>query len=198
MALHCVINLLRKALSCSWFFQNTTGSGEVLFTYALYNFICYSARMDELTIFFMAMLPVTELQGAIIYGVTVLDMNPWMAFIFGTSGCITMAMFLLVFLESITNFLRKHSKLLNRYFEWLFARTQAKYSARLSEMGHIALFTYIAIPTPGSGGWTGALIAYVFGIPRKKADLILASGLVVTGFIVMFGTEGVLMLSEKL
>ena len=167
---------------------------------------CYSPRMDfaslplpdELIVFLMAMLPITELQGAIIFGVTVLDMNPWVAFTFGTAGCITMALFLLVFLESITEFLRKRSKRLNRLFEWLFARTQAKYSARLSEMGHIALFTYIAIPTPGSGGWTGALIAYVFGIPRKKAALILVSGLVVTGLIVMFGTEGVLMLSERL
>ncbi len=151
---------------------------------------------DPLVVFLMCMLPLTELQGAIIFGVTVLEMNPWMAFIFGTAGCITMAMLLLIFLEDVTEFLRKRSKLLNRFFNWLFARTQAKYSSRLSEMGHVALFTYIAIPTPGSGGWTGALIAYVFGIPRKKAALILATGLIVTGLIVMFGTEGVLYLVE--
>ena len=147
---------------------------------------------DPLVVFLMGMLPITELQGAIIFGVTVLHMNPWVAFASGTAGCITMAMILLVFLESVTIFLRRHFKIFDRLFKWLFARTQSKYSARISEIGHIALFTYIAIPTPGSGGWTGSLIAYVFGIPRKKAALILASGLIVTGLLVMFGTQGVM------
>lgn len=151
---------------------------------------------DPLVVFLMGMLPVTELQGAIIFGVTVLDMNPWIAFVSGTAGCITMAMLLLLFLERVTLFLRRHSKLFDRLFSWLFHRTQVKYSPRISEIGHIALFTYIAIPTPGSGGWTGSLIAYVFGIPRKKAALILVSGLIVTGLIVMFGTEGVMFLVE--
>lgn len=154
------------------------------------------ALPDPLVVFLMGMLPVTELQGAIIFGVTVLGMNPWIAFLSGTAGCITMAMLLLLFLERVTEFMRKRSSLLRRLFDWLFHRTQAKYSARISEIGHIALFTYIAIPTPGSGGWTGSLIAYVFGIPRKKAALILVSGLVVTGLIVMFGTEGVMFLVE--
>lgn len=151
---------------------------------------------DPLLVFLMGMLPITELQGAIIFGVTVLDMNPWVAFAAGTSGCITMAIFLLFFLEAITQFLMKHSKWMRRFFEWLFHRTRVKYSEKLSEVGHIALFSYIAIPTPGSGAWTGALISYVFGIPRKKAALILSSALVVTGLIVMFGTEGVLRLVE--
>lgn len=147
---------------------------------------------DPLVVFLMGMLPITELQGAIIFGVTVLDMNPWVAFVSGTSGCITMAMFLLVFLERITVFFRSHFKIFDRFFGWLFHRTQIKYSERMSEVGHFALFTYIAIPTPGSGGWTGSLIAYVFGIPRKKAAWILSFGLIVTGLIVMFGTQGVM------
>ncbi|MFA6024208.1 MAG: small multi-drug export protein [Candidatus Gracilibacteria bacterium] len=149
---------------------------------------------DPIIVFFMAMLPITELQGAIIFGVTVLDMNPWVAFVAGTTGCITMASFLLVFLESIALVLRKHFKIFDRFFDWLFKRTQLKYSKGISELGHLALFTYIAIPTPGSGGWTGALIAFVFGIPRKKAALIMTAGLIVTGLLVMFGTEGVLLL----
>lgn len=150
--------------------------------------------MNELTVFLMAMLPITELQGAIVYGVTVLDMNPWWAFLWGTAGSITMCFFLLVFLERTTIFLRKHSPFFDRFFDKLFERTRHKYSERMSELGHLALFTYIAIPTPGSGGWTGALIAYVFGVPRKKAALILGFGLVVTGLIVMLGTEGVMKL----
>ncbi len=145
-----------------------------------------------LVVFVMGMFPVTELQGAIIFGVTVLKMNPWLAFASGTLGSITMAMFLLLFLQRVTGFLRRHFKIFDRFFSWLFHRTQVKYSKGISELGHFALFTYIAIPTPGSGGWTGSLIAYLFGIPRKKAAWILSLGLIVTGLIVMFGTEGVM------
>lgn len=151
---------------------------------------------DELIVFFMAMLPITELQGAIIFGITILDMPPLWAFLWGTGGSITMCFFLLVFLEKVTRIARKHSKLLDCFFEKLFEHTRMKYSSGISELGHVALFTYIAIPTPGSGGWTGALIAYVFGIPRKKAGLILAGGLVVTGIIVVLGTEGILFFTE--
>ena len=69
-----------------------------------------------LVIFLMGMLPITELQGAVIFGITVFRMNPWVAFASGTAGCITMAMLLLFFLESITTFLRHHFK----FFEQLY------------------------------------------------------------------------------
>lgn len=147
-----------------------------------------------LVVFLMGMLPITELQGAIIFAITVLHMNPWLAFFAGTAGCISMSIFLIFFLEHITLFLRKHFKFFDRFFSKLFEKTQAKYSEGIRDLGYFALFTYIVIPTPGSGAWTGALIAYVFGLSRKKAALILGPGLILTGIIVLSGTEGVLYL----
>lgn len=148
----------------------------------------------DLTVFFLSMLPITELQGGITYGLTVLDMEPWRATVAGILGSTTASLILIALLEPVTTWLRKHSTLADRFFTWLFARTRAKYSTGLAELGHFALFTYIAIPTPGSGAWTGALIAHLFGIPLKKAFPILALGLICTGLIVTFGVEGILLL----
>ena len=77
-----------------------------------------------------------------------------------------MAMLLLIFLEDVTEFLRKRSKLLNRFFNWLFARTQAKY-CRLSEMGHVALLLY-RHPTPAvAAGQVRSLL--MFSVFSQKA-----------------------------
>ena len=149
---------------------------------------------DLFTVFFLSMLPITELQGGITYGLTVLHMSPLLACIAGILGSTTSAMLLIAFLEPCTKWLRKHFKIFDRFFAWLFERTRAKYSESMSQLGHFALFGYIAIPTPGSGAWTGALIAHLFGIPLKKSLPILGLGLICTGLIVTFGVEGLLLL----
>lgn len=152
--------------------------------------------MNELIVFFLSMLPITELQGGITYGLTVLDMEAWRACVAGILGSTTIALLLIVALDPVTQFARKHFKFIDRLCHWLFERTRAKYSPSMNELGHLALFTYIAIPTPGSGAWTGALIAYLFAIPLKKAAPILGLGLIVTGLIVTFGVEGLLLLFQ--
>ncbi len=152
--------------------------------------------MDFITVFLLSMLPITELQGGITYGLTVLKMPAVMAFLAGTAGCSTSAMILLIALKPCTQWLMKHSKLADRFFNWLFERTRTKYSESMSRLGHFALFTYIVLPTPGSGAWTGALIAHLFGVPFKKAAPILILGLIGTGLIVTFGVESFLRLFQ--
>ncbi len=149
---------------------------------------------DLLTVFFLSMLPFTELQGGITYGLTVLHLTPWMACLAGIAGSTTAAMLLVIFLEPVTKLLCKHFSLAERFFKWLFDRTRAKYTEGVRDLGYFALFTYIVIPTPGSGAWTGALIAYLFGIKPKTALPILGLGLVGTGLIITFGVEGILFL----
>jgi uncharacterized membrane protein len=149
---------------------------------------------DVFTVFFLSMLPITELQGGITYGLTILNMHPIPACLAGIAGSTTSAMLLISFLEPCTKWLRQQSKLFDRFFHWLFERTRIKYSESMSRLGHFALFGYIALPTPGSGAWTGALIAHLFGIPLKKSLPILGLGLISTGLIVTFGVEGLLLL----
>ncbi len=140
------------------------------------------------------MLPVTEMQFGIVYGLTVLDMAPWLACLAGTLGSLAIALFWIRALVPLTNWARAHSPLINRLLTAIFTRTRHKFSDGISELGHFALFSYIAIPTPGSGAWTGALIAYLFDIPTQTAAKLLGAGLLCTGLLVTFGTEGILAL----
>lgn len=144
---------------------------------------------EELVMFVMAMLPLTELRASIPFGITVLHMSPWAAFAFSLAGNIFVALIILALLDPVAKFLRKHSKTMDRFFIWLFHRTRTKHTKRMSELGHLALLIFVAIPMPGSGGWTGALISYVFGVKSKISIPIISVGLLFAGIFVTFGTE---------
>lgn len=143
----------------------------------------------ELVTFLMAMLPATELRGSIPFSLAVLHMNPWPAFAFSLAGNITISLIILYLLDPVTVFLRKHSKLMDRFFNWLFHRTRVKHSKRMGELGLFALLIFVAIPLPGSGGWTGALIAYLFDVKSHHAIPIISAGLVIAGVFITFGSD---------
>jgi uncharacterized membrane protein len=48
----------------------------------------------------------------------------------------------------------------------------------------IGLMAFVAIPLPGTGAWTGVLIAFLFGLDFKKSLLIIAIGVFIAGIIV--------------
>ena len=75
----------------------------------------------------------------------------------------------------------------------ILEKTRAKHSHKMEVMGDIFLVTFVAIPLPGSGAWTGVLIAYLFGIPYKKALTLISIGVFFSGVIIalltLFGHE---------
>lgn len=181
----------------------TNASGEVLLTFVYGPFMLHCVHFmilptlqtflpAELLVFLMAMLPITELQGAIVAGVTVLGLNPWLAFILATAGNILVSILIYYTLGPVTNFLRKHIVWIDKLCARIFQHTRDKHSKRMSEVGHFLLFLYLAIPTPGSGGWSGALIAHVFGVPARAFIPLAVFGLISAGILVTFGAEIVL------
>ena len=53
---------------------------------------------------------------------------------------------------------------------------------------YLGLTIFVAIPLPGTGGWTGALVAAFLDMPLRKAVPALVSGVVIAGFVVTFLT----------
>ena len=51
---------------------------------------------------------------------------------------------------------------------------------------------FVAIPLPFTGAWTGALCAFVFGIPFRKALIAIAGGVIIAGLIVTLTTLGII------
>ncbi|MCR4284478.1 MAG: small multi-drug export protein [archaeon] len=57
---------------------------------------------------------------------------------------------------------------------------------------YVALFLLVAIPLPGTGVWTGALIAWIIDADRKKSLIAIAFGVIVSGMIVLAASTGLL------
>ena len=96
----------------------------------------------------------------------------------------------ILFLEPVTNWLRKFHKIFDKFFKWLFTHTHRKHSAKFDRWGSLALMLFVAIPLPITGGWTGALLAYLFGIKLRFAIPNILIGLLVAGILVTSITLG--------
>lgn len=143
-----------------------------------------------LQVFFSAMLPLTELRGSIPLGIGIFSLSPLLVLAISLLGNIIPVIFLLLFLEPVTKWLRKSHKILDKFFAWLFAHTYRRHSAKFDRWGSLALMLFVAIPLPITGGWTGALLAYLFGIKLRFAMPNILIGLVIAGGLVTFITMG--------
>lgn len=147
---------------------------------------------SELSVFLISMLPISELRGAIPIAVSIYNMQVWHAFIWSVLGNLVPIIFIILGLDLLINkFLIHRVYIFNRFFTWLFERTQRKHSKKIERWGDLALLIFVAIPLPGTGAWTGALIAFVFGIPLKRAFPVISLGVIIAGIIVSLITIGI-------
>jgi len=138
----------------------------------------------EMGTFIISMLPISELRGAIPVAIGLYNLDPIHAYVIAVVGNIIPVIFILATINPVSKYLIKRSKLFNRFFSWLFARTQRKYNHKFEKWGALALITFVAIPLPVTGGYSGAVAAFVFGIPLKKALPLISLGIMIAGVIV--------------
>ncbi len=146
----------------------------------------------ELSTFLLAMTPLGELRASIPVALTVYHLPPLKAFFWSVLGNLVPGFVILWLLSPLTKFLDNHFYLLNRFFAWLFERTRKKHSQKFEDWGALALVTFVAIPLPMTGVWSGAVAAFVFGISRKKSVLAISLGAFFAGIIVSLVTLGIL------
>lgn len=146
----------------------------------------------QLITLLIAMLPISELRGAIPTALAVYHLSPVSAFIWAVLGNLISVVFLLLWLEPVSKYLSRHFYFFNRFFAWLFERTRRKHSRHFEIWGSLALIAFVAIPLPVTGGWTGAAAAFVFGIPFKKSLPLISLGILIAGLIVSLASLGLL------
>ena len=137
-----------------------------------------------LTVFFTAMTPIGELRASIPLALGTYHMNIFQSYIISVAGNLVPAAAILWILEPVSKFLMNRFKIFNRFFTWLFNRTRRKHAKKFEKYSGYALIGFVGIPLPVTGAWTGALIAFVFGIPPKKAILHVFIGVLIAGIIV--------------
>lgn len=126
--------------------------------------------------------PVAELRGglplAISYG-----FSPVAAFFLAIAGNLLPVLPILLGLGWGERLLRRWA-LSVRLVDWVFTRTRRK--GRLIERyGAVGLILLVAIPLPVTGAWTGAIAAFLFGIPPKRAFLLITVGVLIAGVVVL-------------
>jgi uncharacterized membrane protein len=136
----------------------------------------------------IAMMPVAELRGAIPLALAPVELGGFgmsvpEAYILAVLGNMIPVIPLLLFLEPVSNFLRRW-KVGDMFFTWLFTRTHRNHTERFEKYGTLALTIFVAIPLPVTGAWTGCAAAFVFGIKFKHALLAIFLGVLMAGVIV--------------
>lgn len=128
----------------------------------------------------VAMLPVVELRGAIPLGY-LLGLGPLETFGAAVIGNLIPMPVLVWGLEPTQRWLSDHSETFRRFFGWLFTRTRKRHGDTFERFKDIALISFVALPLPGTGGWTGSAAAFVFGVRGWRALLLIATGIVLAG-----------------
>ncbi|MEA1909820.1 MAG: small multi-drug export protein [Patescibacteria group bacterium] len=130
------------------------------------------------------MLPVGELRFSIPWAIFEQDLNFWLVMPVAIVGNAIPVLVLYFGLPYITNFLRGMHPLIDKFVAWIFSHTYRRHTKKFDTYGSLALMLFIAIPLPFTGGWTGALAAYLFNIKPKYAVPNLMIGLVISAIIV--------------
>lgn len=136
-----------------------------------------------------AMLPILEIRGAIPVGVAS-GLDPWLAFAVGFAGNMLPIPILILLTRKVIEWLKKHNMLV-KLTAWL-ENKGSKGAQKVQKYSFWGLFILVAIPLPGTGAWTGALVASLLDMRLKRALPAIAMGVAVAGLIVLLVTYGVI------
>jgi len=144
---------------------------------------CSLLLSSKLLVFITSMLPIVELRGSIPLGLSC-DLSIYESFLISLLGNFLILIPIIYILPWAVKIIKKIHPKINKLITKFLNKTQDKHSKRIDLYGIIALIIIVVIPLPGTGGWTGALVAYIFGMPKKQSLLYIFIGLSLAGFIV--------------
>ena len=138
----------------------------------------------------VSVVPVIELRGAIPIGVA-LGLHPFWAMLASIVGNMLPVPFIILFVRHVFTWLKRHSPLLGRLVQKLEDKAHNK-SAVVIKYRAIGLCLLVAVPFPGTGAWTGSLVAALLDIPLREAVPTILLGVIIAGLIVTGVTCGVI------
>ena len=136
----------------------------------------------------VSMAPVVELRGAIPIA-TGMGLSPSVAIPVAMAGNLIPVPFIILFVKKIFAFLRKVSPGLERFVEKMEAKAE-KNKAKVLKYAFWGLVLFVAVPLPGTGAWTGSLVAAMLDMPLKKAFPSILLGVIIAGTVIAFLSYG--------
>lgn len=139
--------------------------------------------------FLISMVPVLELRAAIPLGV-INGLGIWAALIVAIIGNLLPVPFIIIFIRKIFKWMQSKSERLARLVKKFEDKANAR-KDKVLKYEFWGLMLLVAVPLPGTGAWTGALVAAMLDMQLKRAFPAIFVGVIVAGIIVTTATYGV-------
>ena len=142
----------------------------------------------ELLVFIISLMPILELRGGLL-AAALLGLDPIPSYIISIIGNILPIPFILLLINKILEWMR-NSKHFSGVANWLDKKVE-KNKGQIEKYGYLGIVIFVGIPLPGTGAWTGSLIASVLEMDRKKTFIAVLLGVVIASIIMMILSFGV-------
>ena len=142
------------------------------------------------TTFFISMLPIVELRAGLPYGIA-LGLDYPLALTAALVGNMIPVPFIVVYIRRVFVWLRAHFKKMDSFITKLEKKAHLK-GETVRKYGPLGLMIFVAIPLPGTGAWTGALIAALLDMRLKSAVPSIFLGVCIAATIMTLLTFGVI------
>ena len=145
-----------------------------------------------LIVFFVSMVPLIELRGAMVYAVG-FDLPIITSYIIAVIGNMLPVPFIYLFARKILVW-GKDKPLIGKFFSWCLDKGEKggqKLQAKAGKGLYYALWLFVGIPLPGTGAWTGTLAASILDMDFKKSVIAVRLGVLLAGIIMIIASSGV-------
>lgn len=144
----------------------------------------------ELCVLFCSMIPIIECRGAIPLG-AIFGLPWWQTALFAMAGNLLPVPFILLFIRAVLKWMRGcRVKFFNKIAAWLDRKIE-KHKGTIEKYSYWGIMIFVGLPLPGTGAWTGTLIASVLGLESKKSFLAACGGVLMATAIMTVISYGV-------
>ncbi len=141
----------------------------------------------ELCVFFCSMIPIIECRGSVPMGVA-FGLPWWQTALFSFAGNMLPVPFILLLIKGVLRWcVNSEVKLFYKFGNWLNNKVE-KNKGKIEKYSYWGVMLFVGIPLPGTGAWTGSLIAAALGLDWKKSFLAAAGGVALAITIMMTGS----------
>jgi uncharacterized membrane protein len=142
----------------------------------------------EWCVFLCAMIPIIELRGAIPLGAA-LGLHPVVNYLLAVAGNLLPVPFILLFIRKVLDWMER-IPCFEKLVRWLRAKAE-KGKGKVEKYAVIGLAIFVGVPLPGTGAWTGSLVAALMGMRFSKAMLSAICGVLAAGVLMSLISYGV-------
>ena len=142
-------------------------------------------------VFVISLMPILELRGGLI-AAALLGLPPWESYVIAIIANLIPVPFIIYLIETVI-LKMQNSKigLFKSFANWIYKKVD-KNKGSIERYGFLGLIIFVGVPLPGTGAWTGALIAAMLNMDRKKALLAITIGVFMAIIIMMLISFGIL------